>query len=313
MDLSFASLVSWQALLILLSLSIMALILGAAVGSSCGSTRSRLQGIALTILGGFLGRGFILILLHAAHDKPGAQLAIGWGFFLWPGAVDSIGRIFGADWGFTSPAVLLGYATVIGGVVGMMGGVWRIYDWKGLGWISFPLDVTWGLGGNTNGCLLHLINIVWGKPQDEPGTECFRYASGFGIKRDYAFTQGSVMSNQPEPTGTPLFKHERVHVWQSRVLGPIYLLSYIAWMAVWVLPSFIIGAARQKPGSGPQEWCYFNNPFEAWAYAVQGQARNVFPGTEPGMIWGGAIVAGWSVPFFALVVAGSALILLKVW
>lgn len=308
-----SALFSLPLLIWLLALSALSLILALALGRAHGGMRGRLLSIPLGILGALLARGFILLLLQTASDRPGAELVIGWSFFLWPGAVETIGRLFGAQWHATSPGMLLWYASIVGGITGMMAGARRIHDWTGAGWLSFPLDVTWGLGANTNACLLHLVNIGWGKAQEEPGTECHRYASGFALKPGFAFTQGAVMSSMTDGPGTPLFRHERLHVWQNRCFGPFYLLSYLAWMAVWVIPSLITGLVRRRPGTGPQEWCYFNNPFEAWAYALQGQARNVFSGIDPGLVWGGVIVALWSIPFFALVAVVSGWIAVHVW
>lgn len=59
-------------------------------------------------------------------------------------------------------------------------------------------------------------------------------------------------------------------------------------MVVWFLPGMVAGAiVRAGPFHGIEKWCYFNNPWEAWCYAVQGQPRGAFGRTpeEQRLIW----------------------------
>jgi hypothetical protein len=166
---------------------------------------------------------------------------------------------------------------------------------EGLGWLSSLLDVTWGLAGENYGALLHLINIGWGKHAKETRTGAHRYESGFRLKNaeanttSFAFTQGSVMSNLPYPPTDGLFKHERTHVWQNRAFGPFFSLTYIGWLLLLLIPGVIAGASSKTAtgqsvgiGKGVERWCYFNCPWEAWAYAVQQQDRKYF---GPELIW----------------------------
>jgi hypothetical protein len=203
----------------------------------------------------------------------------------------------------------------------MMAGIYQIYDWEGLGWIGFPLDVTWALAGNTIGALLHLVNIGWGDHGAETRENAHRYASGFGIRYDpkYAFTQGCVMSNLDEAPGGDLFRHERTHVWQNRAFGPLYTLTYIAWMVVWVIPAIIVGIVVMGISGlfkGPNDWCYFNNPWEAWAYAVQGAERTNINGVSEAdrkMIWPAKFVIAWAVPFYAICLGLAGLTVYQAW
>src|SRR5262245_23560186 len=121
-----------------------------------------IEAAALAFLGGLIARAFISVLLGMASDSAGAGLAIGWGFFVIPGIVDTFPYFFDERVLTTTDNLLL-FATFVGGFSGMMNGIWRIYDWEGLGWISFPLDITWSLAGNTIGSLVHLVNFTWGK------------------------------------------------------------------------------------------------------------------------------------------------------
>src|SRR5262245_18483659 len=139
---------------------------------------------------------FISILLAAGNDSTGAGLALGWGFFLWPGVIDTLIMIFGGQPALTTPDTLLWIAAGVGGLTVMMSGIYRAYDWDGLGVPGFLLDVTWGLAGATDGSLLHIVTIYWGEhaiADDDRRRNNHRYQSGFRIKKEFAFTQGAVM------------------------------------------------------------------------------------------------------------------------
>jgi len=203
---------------------------------------------------------------------------------------------------------------VVGGFSGAMNGLWRIYAWDGLGWVACPLDMTWGLAGNTIGCLLHAINFAWGNHGDEDRTNAHRYASGFGMKTDYAFTQGAVMSNLSYGPGQDLYNHEMTHVWQNRAFGPMYTLTYLGWMVVWLVPS-LVAAAIVQVIAAPLYWCYFNNPWETWAYVVQNQDRAAFANTpdEKKLVFSTTWVAIASALFFLVAITFAVLTVKSVW
>jgi len=295
-------------------------VIAGAIRKESGLLRG-IEAAILAVLGGLLARGFISILLGSANDSAGAGMAVGWGFFLVPGFVDTIAYIFGGHPILTTPEILLLFATIVGGFTGMMGGIYQIYCWVGLGLLAFPLDVTWALAGNTVGCALHLVNIGWGHHGAEPRENAHRYARGFGLRYNprYAFTQGAVMSNLDEPPGGNLYRHERTHVWQNRAFGPMYTLTYVAWMVIWFVPAVVAGIAVQGAiglVKGPNNWCYFNNPWETWAYAVQGAQRTGIDGVTADdckMIWPAKFVIAWSVPFFAVATVLAVLTFITVW
>ena len=192
----------------------------------------------LTFMGGFLARSFILLLLSLAGDTQQAGLVLGWGFFLWPGLIDTLLIVLKGAPALTTPEALAWIATAVGAFTGMLAGVWGSHRWYGLGWLAFPLDVTWGLAGSTNACLLHLVNFAWAGHADAPADrrrENHRYVAGFAFKSGFAFTQGSVMSNLHLGPGTDLWGHENTHVWQNRLFGPLFTLGYLAWAAMAVL------------------------------------------------------------------------------
>jgi hypothetical protein len=233
-----------------------------------------LEAGGLALLGGFLAQTCIVLILSSANHSDGVAVLAGWGFFLWPGAINTIPWLLGHE--LPIPADALPWmAAVVGGVVGMMDGLWSTRGWLGL--LSFPLDVTWGLAGNTNGCLMHLVNFAWGDHPDIDASgygsryDAHIYKSGFRIKNHFAFTQGEVMSDMgSHDTSSRLFKHEYTHVWQNRAFGPWFTLTYLGWMVVFFFPSLIAGAALRGTaslGDVIQFWTYYNNPWEVWAYA----------------------------------------------
>ena len=307
-------------LLVVLGIAVLAFLLPVIVGAARGESGvlRGVEALILALLGGLISRTFISMLMGAAGDSFGAGLAVGWGFFLVPGLVDT----FAGHAVLTTPDILMMLGGIIGAITGMMAGIYRIYDWEGLGWIAFPLDVTWALAGNTVAAIMHLANnTIWRDHADEPRTNVHRYASGIALRYDppYAFTQGCVMSNLTDPEGSDLYRHERLHVWQNRAFGPLYTLTYVGWVIVWVIPSLIVGIAKfglSGIRSGPTDWCYFNNPWEAWAYSVQGADRTNIQGVgedDRQLIWPGRFVVAWAIPFFLICLGLSTFTAYQVW
>src|SRR6185295_4988040 len=73
---------------------VLALIVGlAALSDSGGDAALRgLEAAILAVLGGLFARMFVAMLLSTARDLGAAQIAVGWGFFIFPGAVDTIAQ-----------------------------------------------------------------------------------------------------------------------------------------------------------------------------------------------------------------------------
>lgn len=281
---------------------IIGLIVGAAKGESAADVCIRgFEGMGLSILAGLIARSFIILLLVAAGDSKWAGYLCGWGFFLIPGIVDTIPLAFGAQ-PLSNVQVLPWIATGVGALGGFMDGLWRIHRWRGPGVLTFLLDYTWCLVGTTLGCLLHLVNFLWAGHASETRTGCHRYESGLRFKSTFAVTLGAVMSNMTtHGPGSALFEHEDTHVLQNRIFGPFFSLTYLGWMVFWFPFSFIIAAATKEDVGGTiQGVCYFNNPWEAWAYNVGCGPRTAhgFPNT-----WGDLAVILLSIPFFLGVIA----------
>jgi hypothetical protein len=226
--------------------------------------------------------------------------------------IDTIPRLLGKQY-LTRPAALLWIAATVGAFTGMMDGLWQTHQWVGPGVVAFALDETWGLAGSTQGDLLHVVNFTWGDHVvGETRTDAHRYQSGFAVQSGFAFTQGAVMSSNRTPAGMPLFAHENTHVWQNRLFGPFFTLTYIAWLIVFLIPGLIYGLASGiGAGAGIESFSYFSNPWEAWAYAVQGVDRtSVARGTG---IWSDLVVGIVSLIFFPLCLLAAAWIVYRVW
>ena len=265
-----------------------------------------LETAVITLLGGFIARMFISIVLASADDSHGISLAVGWGFFFPVGVIDTIIYLIVQHPVLTAPDVILWIAAVVGAFAGMMNGIWRSYDWDALGVPAFLLDTTWGLAGTTNACLLHLINFAWGDHADESfdrRQNNHRYKKGFAIKGQFAFTQGNVMSNLKVDSSNDLWHHENTHVWQNRGFGPLFTLTYVGWMVLLFIPSLIVaGVTRSNLADTIMALCYYNNPWEVWAYKVGGWR-------SPFMAWSDPVVIVASVLFYggALALVGFVL------
>ena len=284
-------------------------------GDSAGSViLSAFEAAILAFIGGLLARSFISFLLWTGRDSPNVSFLLGWAFFLWPGLIDTIPKIRGNQY-LTRPAVLLWWACSVGAFTGMMDGMWQTHSWIWPGLPAFVLDETWGLTGTAQGDLLHLINFSWGDHVvGETRTDAHHYQSGFVLLAGGAFTQGAVMSGSPFAASSATFAHENTHVWQNRLFGPFYTLSYIAWLLVWLIPGLLYGLiSGNGAGTGIQAWSYFNNPWEAWGYAV-GQSLGFPPRTSfgPG-IWSDLAVAIVALFFFAGFLALAGWIIYRVW
>jgi hypothetical protein len=187
---------------------------------------------------------------------------------------------------------------VSAGVNGAFGGYRQVYDWRrAKGWFAFVTDSTWGLLGTTLGNLLNVVNLA----RRESGYRAdfsFRqnrhvFERGAAAKRGFAFTHGHVISNAAtgrESLGEErrpfIDRHEGLHVWQSRLFGPIYQLVYVIWFA----GGAAVGATawalkRQKPKMRKmvETAAYYDNPFEFWAYKHDGHWEN--NSAEPTLKW----------------------------
>jgi RHS repeat-associated protein len=189
--------------------------------------------------------------------------------------------------GTTQSAVAFGFLKLIGAsdelaaagafsafVNGNVAGARGIYNWEHpTGWIAASLDCTVGLVGTT---ISNVQNIFSGGSY--VASESYRQnrnvsTGGIGMQ-DYAFTPGSnTVSNwQSGHSGSQdlLNLHESVHMWQSRVFGPVFQATTLVYM-VSAAPVGFFGAAftGENVIQGAMATGYASSPFERPAYGNQ--------------------------------------------
>ena len=122
------------------------------------------------------------------------------------------------------------------------------------------------------------------------------------------------MSSNNNNAASALFAHEDTHVWQNRIVGPLYTLTYIAWMILFLIPGLIAGVVTGKgAGAGIQGWSYFSNPWEAMGYAV-GESHGAPTRTSfAPLIWPDTAVIVVSIIFFLLALALAVWLVYRVW
>jgi hypothetical protein len=258
-----------------------------------------------SVLGAIAAGLFVWLMLALGGFSPKATFAVGWFFLLWPGVIDTIAWLLNGHTVF-KPEHLTLMAGCVGTVVGFADGLRRIHAWSRWGSLQFLADVTWGLANNVNASLIHLINLGWGKPIPSQRVGAHRYDRGFCFAPHFALTQGNVCSNLRGRVETDLFDHEYVHVLQNRIFGPIFPLTYVGWMILFLIPAAIYGLVVGRLGSTIMSWCYFNNPWEEWAYRIGG-------GRYPELVWPIHRTLVWGVIFFAAVFGGLGWIIAQVW
>lgn len=247
-----------------------------------GDGRARAVEAALgAVAGGGLAFAAVAALWRLGDGSDAAALAVGWAAFFVHGAVDSLLALVGLGPLLTRPSVLAVSALAIGAATGGLRGAQATYPRTTTGPALLVVDSTWALAGSTTGTLLHLANLALGHHPVDQHTGAVRFASGLHPPgRDFAVTLGAVLSNCDAGPGQPLYEHERTHVRQNRLAGPLYLPTYLLWMVVAVLPALAVGVARRAPARCVEGYCYYSNPWEVWAYRVHRQVRCELPGAD---------------------------------
>lgn len=194
--------------------------------------------------------------------------------------IASQGALLGAGW-----MVLLGLG--FGLLYGLMTGLLRSYDLpthKGV--LSLIVDLTWSLPNTVAGFVVgNLIYIFFGNPSrslsENEGWIAYkpRGTSGFGV--DVLQTIGTVNLGGAG-------NHERVHVLQARIFGPVYIplviANYIVTGTIQVLFTITLGWTLKLAGirataylrppassavSGFFGWIYYATLIELWAYGTE--------------------------------------------
>lgn len=164
----------------------------------------------------------------------------------------------------------------VAGANGVVSSVRGVYDWRRPSHVAaLALDSTWNLIGTTVALGAHAANALRRDSRYNDalsrGASYHVYDRGITFRRGFAFTFGNVVTNARGRVDL-VQRHEALHVWQQRVLGPLYPLCYGCWMA----GGAVAGAAvwlfhRDEPlWSFVETAAYYDNPFEYWAYRHQG-------------------------------------------
>lgn len=191
-----------------------------------------------------------------------------------------LGGVVGSLWG--SPRL----GALFGGVHGWWAGRRKIYEWSHRrGVVAFVLDHTWALPTTIGGTVAMLVSAIRGRINGadagfDESLSCrrnrFVFRHGFVLRRGFALTVGTVVTGAADANGDVTDRrrrliddHEDVHVWQARLLGPVYPVLYATWFVAGALFALV---RRTLPGSSSSltdeidAIAYYRNPFEWHAY-----------------------------------------------
>lgn len=205
-------------------------------------------------------------------------------------AVVSVALVIGLDvaLALALPAVTVVIVAVVTAVVfayALLAGAVGAYDLtKPLGWLCLVLDCTWSLTNTIFGAVIGgLVYLIFGSPSTTAsrGQNWVSYSprSSTGFGNNVLQTLGPVNLGGAG-------QHERMHLLQARIFGPLYLplfaVFYIVTSLIQILFTLILGlllkathvrtsACLLPPStsavSGFFGWIYYATPFEVWAYA----------------------------------------------
>lgn len=184
-------------------------------------------------------------------------------------------------------------AAVIAGANGAVSG-WRgVYDWRcSTGVIAALLDSSWALLTTAGSLGSHVIAAITRSDYAASMSERRNrhvYVGGFTPRRGFAVTVGNVISGAGDiAVGSRrhlVDDHEEVHVWQTRILGPLFPAAYIGWMALGgILGTVGWVRARLSGDRSSTLWAsidrcaYWNNPLERQAYLRASRANRATRG-----------------------------------
>jgi len=194
------------------------------------------------------------------------------------GALSASGNLPGYTW----VVIVIG---IFGLAYGLEAGILTIYDLGSpTGWISLLIDMTWSAPNTVWGFVIgNLIFWFVGSPSRadsaDQGWIVFKPRSSSGFGHSVLQTHGTVNLGGAG-------QHEKMHLLQARIFGPLflplYLLCYavtttiqVVWTATlgWIL---VLAKVRQKVPLQPPAasavsgffgWIYYATLFELWAYA----------------------------------------------
>jgi hypothetical protein len=206
-------------------------------------------------------------------------------------AVGAVGAALGAGAG--TIVGLSGPAAAVAATNGAISGFRQIYEWTSRkGRVAFVLDSTWALVTTAASLVPQLVGMLTPGEYDESLSKRSNrhvYRRGFVVRRNFAVTVGNVVSGAGDTSDESrrrlVTDHEDVHVWQSRLMGPLFPVVYLGWMIV-MTPFAIVGWIRGRLAGdrstslwGAVDRCaYWQNPLERQAYLRASQASEARSG-----------------------------------
>jgi len=172
--------------------------------------------------------------------------------------------------GNQTAALILGLVGLgLGLVHGFAMAYGNCYDYAdGTSWFKLILDNTWSVLNSLAGSLYQLMNLILLNPITQAGAGTGTVVHRRGIIPGYATTIGNVIANE-DPGVQP---HERLHVLQARIFGPLYIPLVIAsYLIGTILPYWLIYHNYQRwPITGFGTY-FINGVYphawnEEWAY-----------------------------------------------
>jgi hypothetical protein len=187
-----------------------------------------------------------------------------------------------------------GAAGLVAALNGAIGGWQRVYRWSSpRGVAAFALDSTWALATTTASLAAHAVAAAQRTPGNFVSELSERrdrhvYARGLTVRPRHLFTVGNVVNGagfDARRARSVVERHEDVHVWQARWLGPVFPVLYGAWMVVGAAVGVGCWLWRRQGSAWAtlDAWAYYRNPFEWWAYSREG--RWPPPHLPPGAVW----------------------------
>jgi hypothetical protein len=151
-----------------------------------------------------------------------------------------------------------------------------VYDLRrASGVVALALDSTWNLLGTTAAVAVHAVNALLPNSAYDDGlsrgSTYHVYDRGMTLRPRFAFAFGNVVTNARGRTDL-VRRHEALHVWQQRVLGPAYPVLYGGWMVGGAAVGTAVWLRHREESwvSLVETAAYYDNPFEYWAYRRQG-------------------------------------------
>jgi hypothetical protein len=171
---------------------------------------------------------------------------------------------------------------IFGLLYGLEAGILTIYDLdRPLGWIQLLVDMTWSLPNTIFGFVFgNLIYLI--KTGSTPSGADSRGAGWIVYQGSFGGTLQTLGTVNLGGAGD----HERMHLLQARIFGPLYLaifgLNYVVNFLLQSLWTITLGALLsalklrqsacfQPPATSAVKgfwgWIYYANLFELWAYS----------------------------------------------